>query len=142
MYQPRSQNSLTSSIVQAMDSIPVEDNSVIVYDIDDTLISSGNTPKTHIIETYHYARRKGFKTVIVTARPGYDNNIKHTIDNLSEHGIEGYVRLYMLPPTKTDQAYFKFLARKDLHDLGYKVVMSLGDMPWDIGAYGGVGFRV
>ena len=54
--------------------------------------------------------------------------------------------MYFLPPESSsraqDQADYKLTARKNLHEMGYTVVMSVGDMPWDIGAYGGVGIKL
>ena len=45
-------------------------------------------------------------------------------------------------PQDKIQTKFKLLARKNLHDSGKKVEISIGDMKWDIGEYGGIGFIV
>lgn len=120
-----------------------DESAIVVYDIDDTLIGSqGGLPITPIIDSYNHAKKKGFNLAIITARPGFPQNIAYTDKQLREYGIDGYSFIFMLPPGKTDQARFKLHARKHLHDLGYRVIVSVGDMPWDIGAYGGDGFRV
>jgi len=129
-------------IRESIDSLPVLPTSVIVYDIDGTLIDNYNNPIAPIVSTYQYAKAKGFKTVIITARPDMDHNIHLTRDNLRSHGITGYSKMYFLPTRKRDQAKFKLLARKSLHDDGNTVVMSIGDMLWDVGAFGGRGFIV
>jgi hypothetical protein len=130
------------NIIHAINSIPISNNSVIVYDIDDTLIDSFGAPIQPIIDTYHYAKTVGLIPAIITARYGTEFNIKNTIDQLNYFGITDYRMLYMMPTNKNDPAHFKELARKNIHKMGYEIVMSIGDMPWDIGNYGGIGFIV
>ena len=133
---------IAKDVVNTIDRIKISNNSVIVYDIDDTLIDNNGCPILPVINTYHYAKNSGLTTVIITARPDYDENIQRTIQQLHYFGITGYKYIYFRPRDKEDQATFKLLARKNLHDRGYHVVASIGDMPWDIGLYGGIGFRV
>jgi hypothetical protein len=134
---------VANKIVRTINSMPIMNNSVIVYDIDDTLIrSSDGNPIIPIVNTYHYARNAGLIPVIITARPGFDQNIERTKEQLHSFGITDYKYTYFRPENKEDQAHFKLLSRKNLHDRGYQVAISIGDMPWDIGQYGGVGFRV
>jgi hypothetical protein len=131
-----------NDIKTALDRYIPDESAIVVYDIDDTLIGSNSLPITPIIDSYNYARQKGFNTAIITARPGFPQNIEQTDKQLRDCGISGYSFIFMLPPGKTDQAKFKLHARKHLHDLGHRVIVSVGDMPWDIGAYGGDGFRI
>jgi predicted secreted acid phosphatase len=131
-------NNIKSVISQTESS----SNSVIVYDIDNTLINDYGYPIIPIIDTYLFAISRGFKVVIMTARPGTPENIDRTKKQLHHHGIFGSLCMYFLPPDKQDPARYKLLARKDIHDKGYKVVMSIGDMPWDMGEYGGIGVQV
>lgn len=134
---------LSESIIKTMGSLPNDPNSIIVYDIDDTLIESRNrTPIQPILYTYRYAKDKGLKTAIITARRDLNHNINLTKKELERHGIADYSFMYFLPEGKRDQSKYKLLARKNLHDRGYKVLMSIGDAPWDIGEYGGIGFTV
>lgn len=130
------------TIINTIDRIEVKHNSVIVYDIDNTLIDQYGQPIHAIIYTYNYAKMRGLKPVIITARKSFDSNIYHTRQQLKNFGITDYIRIYFLPEEKDNQPVFKLLSRKNLHDNGYQVEMSLGDMPWDIGEYGGVGFIV
>jgi len=138
------QDTLTvaSEIVKTINTIPVNSNSVVVYDIDGTLLDWNGNPITPIVQTYHHARNAGLIPVIITARAGSNQNIDLTRKQLYQVGISDYKYIYFLPEDKNDQAWFKLLSRKNLHDKGYEVVMSIGDMPWDIGQYGGIGFRV
>jgi hypothetical protein len=122
--------------------------SIIVYDIDGTLIGHDGTPRSHIVDTYFHATRNGHEVAIITARPGTPENIERTRRELANIGISKYKCIYFLPPEKiytstpNIQARFKYLARKDLHNNGQFVFCSIGDMPWDIGDYGGIGFLV
>jgi hypothetical protein len=127
------------SIIAGTESSP---NSVIVYDIDNTLIHDSGYPITPIIDTYLYAKARGFKPVIMTARPGTPENIERTKKQLQFYGISDYLCMYFRPVDKLDPYRYKLLARENIHDRGYKVVMSIGDMPWDMGAYGGIGIQV
>jgi phosphoglycolate phosphatase-like HAD superfamily hydrolase len=117
-----------------------------VYDIDGTLIDFSGNGIIPIIKSYQYAKAIGFIPVIITARPGTYENIIHTRNQLSAYFIDDYKYMYFLPPESSsraqDQAEYKLTARKNLHEMGYTVVMSVGDMPWDIGAYGGVGIKL
>lgn len=113
---------------------------VIVYDIDDTLIDSKGRPIEPIIRTYWRAKNLGFTIVIVTARE--DRHIEPTRRQLHSYGIVNYNGLYLRPSYETDLAKYKLSARKNIHDRGSTVIMSIGDMPFDIGKYGGIGFLV
>jgi len=135
-------NEVAKQIVDTIDKLTVSSKSVIVFDIDGTLIDTGDKPIHPIIATYHYAKKKGLIPVIITARVGTMEGITFTQKQLEMHGITNYICSYFLPFDKTDPARFKFMARKNLHEKGYVVEISIGDMPWDIGPYGGIGFRV
>jgi hypothetical protein len=49
--------------------------------------------------------------------------------------------MYFINPDMTNPHLFKLNSRKHIHENGYQVEMSLGDSPWDIGLYGGIGIR-
>lgn len=133
---------LANNILYTLNSINKKShiNPVIVYDIDDTLIDSQGRPIEPIIRTYWHAKNLGFKTVIITARE--DRHIEPTKQQLHSHGIVNYSGLYFRPSLVTDLATYKLSARKNIHERGSTVVMSIGDMPFDIGKYGGIGFLV
>jgi hypothetical protein len=142
--------SQSDKIKEVMNKVNWKPNSIIVYDIDGTLIDFLDNPIQEIIDTYQYAVQKQLKIVIITARPGTYENIQRTQEQLAKHGINKYIRMYFLPLNKINkfgtgdevQSRFKLQARKYLHSLGFNVEMSIGDMPWDIGQFGGIGFRV
>jgi len=133
---------IAQNIMNAINTINITDNSVIVYDIDGTLFEENGTPIYPIIDTYRHAMSAGLKTAIITARLGTEQNITATQEQLHSHGIKDYTFMYFLHPTKNDPAWYKYIARKNLHERGHVVVISIGDMPWDIGHYGGIGFKV
>jgi hydroxymethylpyrimidine pyrophosphatase-like HAD family hydrolase len=131
-----------NNIINIINRIQIDKNSVIVYDIDDTLLRYNGEPIKPIVDTYFYARKKGLIPVIITARIGTIENIKKTTQDLAKIGIKDYKYIYFLPPYKNDVPKFKLLARRQLHEKGYRVVISIGDNYWDIGHYGGIGFKV
>lgn len=133
---------VSEKIIETIDNLNFDENSIIVYDIDDTLINKSGEPIIPIINTFMYAKNKGIKTAIITARSGTEINISLTEKQLEKFGITGYKFAYYRPWYKNDQETFKLYARKDLFDNGYKVEISIGDMPWDIGLFGGKGFIV
>ncbi len=133
---------IADSIINTINNLNIADNSVIIYDIDGTLIENDGRPIYPIIDTYHYATRRGLKPIIITARPGTYENVLATQKQLHFFGIVNYMSLYFIPPEKNDPAKYKLIARKNVHDRGHKAVISIGGMPWDVGQYGGIGFRV
>ena len=122
-------------------SIPYN-NSIAIYDIDETLINTDNSPIQPIINTFNHAKALGIQPVLITARVGTDLNVHKTQLQLSHHNITGYHSLYFRPSIHSDPYQYKLDARKDLYDKGYTAILSVGDAPWDIGEYGGIGFRL
>ena len=138
-------NMIENSIINTLDkSIDTDkmDRSIVIYDIDDTLIDSQGNPIEHIIRTYKYALSKGYKIAIITARPGFIDNIEYTRAQLLKAGIDNYDVIFFRPEHYKDIATYKLKCRKHLHELDYNIVASIGDAYWDIGEYGGVGFIV
>ena len=111
-------------------------NPTVVFDIDNTLINNDGSLITPIFQVYRYALGRGFMTAIITARSV--NGLSYTINQLENMGIHGYSQLYMRQPTNMNIKTMKLQSRKSLYDKGYLVIMSIGDMPWDVGQYGGV----
>ena len=133
---------LSSGIIKLIDQTPFNEKNAIIYDIDDTLIDIEGVPIIPIINSYKYAIKKGIKPIIITARVGTKENIENTLKELKEYGIDKYILIYFLQVNKFDNWKYKFLARKNVFEKGYNIVGSVGDMPWDIGHYGGIGFKI
>ena len=133
---------ISKQIITTLNTVKIPQNGVVVYDVDHTLLDSQERPINPIIQTYLHANNLGLYTVIITARIGTQENIQRTINILNHYGIGNQLCMYFRPPDRYDLNRFKTMARKNLHDRGYNVVMSIGDMPWDIGEYGGIGFRL
>lgn len=125
-----------------IDSIDVKKNSVIVYDIDDTLLDRSGKPIPQIVNTYKYAKSKGLTPVIITARPAIRENIDITVKQLHDADITNYMSIYFRELDTTDIHNYKLLSRKDIHDRGYNVEMSIGDLQWDVGEYGGIPYII
>lgn len=125
-----------------IDSLYIKDNSVIVYDIDETLIDTNGNLIQPIVNTYNYALTKGLKISLITARPGFEENIEWTRDQLKQLGLNNYINIYFRVPERHDVWRYKTMARKNLWDQNYVVEMSIGDMAWDMGEFGGLGILI
>lgn len=125
--------------------------SVVFFDIDDTLLNThqyvyeGGYMRSiaPIVGLYKTCRSIGLKTVIITARPAFQENIEFTKNELLFHGL-GFDLLYMRPIDDTnDVADFKKWCRCDaLHRLGGEPLFAIGDRVWDFGPYGGTGLWI
>lgn len=114
-----------------------------VYDIDDTLIDSYGYPIIPVLNTYHYAVKKNVIPFIVTARS--EEHRTQTLEQLAAVGIKKIAGLYMTPLKEIpffNPYTTKMEARKDIASRGFNVLYSVGDKPWDVGDYGGIGFIV
>ena len=94
----------------------------IMFDIDDTLIKVDNTPIREMITLYKFAEMIGYKMVIITARPYYDENVLWTSRQLLEIGINPYNTHYC-PPRDKGKLKFK---------LGYNFIICVGDQWTDL----------
>ena len=99
----------------------VRPNDAVMFDIDDTLIWINGTPNKPIIQLLHVMKKRGYKIVIITARPGVRYVIEWTRKQLSKHGIVYDYLGFTSAETKT-------LMKKQL---GYNFILSVGDMPTD-----------
>jgi predicted secreted acid phosphatase len=120
----------------------IPDNAAIVFDIDHTLLDWVGNPIHPIVYLYHAVRSKGIHPVIITARWGSQRNIEWTRQQLQNAGINGWKFMYFLPENKRDPVHYKRVSRKNVHERGLHVIMSIGDEYWDIGEYGGHGIIV
>lgn len=117
-------------------------NPAVVFDIDATLIDEDGGCISSMIEVYNYVKMVGLSPIIVTNRPGYVENVLATEHQLLACGVSGYSLMYFRNPAVMDMWSAKLDAREDIHRIGYTVVASIGDKPWDIGEYGGLGYIV
>lgn len=61
---------------------PAKPNDAVMFDIDDTLIWTNGQPNTPIIDLLHKMKGLGYKIIIITARPGFEEVVKWTVKNL------------------------------------------------------------
>ena len=94
----------------------------IMFDIDDTLIRTDGSPIEEMISLLRRSKMAGYRIVIITARPGYPENVKWTKRQLATKGIM-YDELYFCPPN------MKSLIKRRL---GYNFLLSVGDQPTDL----------
>lgn len=127
--------------IQNMKNLPI--NPVVIFDIDDTLINSmTGKPNTHIIEIYNYVKSVGIKPILITARSNSPETIKYTYEQLSAYNISIHNFIYFRPENEFNIAKYKREARKDVKNRGMNAIMSIGDMDWDLGDYGGIGIKI
>jgi hydroxymethylpyrimidine pyrophosphatase-like HAD family hydrolase len=100
-----------------------DQNKAVMFDIDDTLINS-DTGK--IIEEgynlYTRAKNNGYKIVIITARPGFRENVIWTRNQLKRLNIKYNELVFTTPQGKS------VYKRKS----GYEYILSVGDMDTDL----------
>ena len=94
-----------------------------MFDIDDTLIAS-DTGKIiqDVYDLYKSVQKKGYKMVIITARPGFHKNVLWTRQQLRDIDIT-FDELVFTPPLS------KSLYKQDSK---YTYILSVGDMDTDL----------
>tara|TARA_R110002072_G_scaffold3092_1_gene23146 strand:- start:28151 stop:28561 length:411 start_codon:yes stop_codon:yes gene_type:complete len=97
-------------------------NDAVMFDIDDALIRVDTTPIREMVSLYKFAEMLGYKMIIITARPYYEQNAMWTASQLLEVGINP-VNLYFTPPQLKGDAK---------QQLGYNFVLSVGDQWTDL----------
>lgn len=100
----------------------VYNSDAVMFDIDDTLIFTDNTPNIEIINLLLRLLYRGYKIIIITARPGYKSNINWTKDQLKYHNIP-YHELYFCPPEQ------KTIVKMQSP---YNYLLSVGDQDTDL----------
>lgn len=120
-------------------SLALPSNSAVVFDIDMTLIDESGERIEPVCWFYEQVASKGFVPILVTARPSLDNVIEQTGYQLAYNRITNYESIYFRDPSERNVEKYKTSARRNIWDRGYNIIMSLGDQPWDIGEYGGIG---
>lgn len=126
--------------IDTLEFMVIPPNPVIIFDIDSTLINSiSGECKYPIIILYNYALKRGIIPIIITARIGTQDIINYTKTQLSNCGIIGYNFIYFRTIENNDIWNYKEEARRNVVERGYNILMSVGDMEWDIyGKYTGV----
>lgn len=118
--------------------LPVNKNNVIIFDIDDTLLfPRTGLPIEPVVNFYNTIKQLGIIPIIITARIATKENIEHTQNELKKINITGYKNIFFRPILKYDIPHYKLVSRKAVVEEGYNVIMSVGDMYWDVGEYGG-----
>lgn len=135
-------NNILNKSVNYLKNIPKNENNCVIFDIDDTLININGKCIEQIKYIFDYSKNNGFIPVIITNRSGTKNVIEYTTKQLYNCGITGHKSVYFRPPKKTDPYFYKKNARLHVKERGLNTVMSFGDMPWDIGEYGGLGIII
>jgi ribonucleotide monophosphatase NagD (HAD superfamily) len=94
-----------------------------MFDIDDTLISSKTGKRIEDVYTiYKKIQKLGYKMIIVTARPGFYENVMFTRNQLAMHDIK-YDQLVFTPAE--NKGKFK-------RESNYTYILSVGDMDTDL----------
>jgi predicted secreted acid phosphatase len=136
---------MDQELIDFFKKIPKNNNDIVFFDIDDTLIRpyNDNQPVTSVVNFYKYLVNNGYNTAIITARPNFEQNLQYTINDLKNIGIDNdYKFLVLKPLNENNITEYKINARKQILDMGYTSLMSIGDMHWDVGKYGGIGIIV
>lgn len=125
---------------QVLDYKPNMPNAV-VFDIDGTLVydHSWDKPIKSVIKFCNHCREIGVSPIIVTARPGWQENIEKTKESLQGLGIQCDA-LFFRKPDIEDLGSYKTNVREYItKNAKYNILISIGDNPWDYGKYGGTG---
>jgi len=132
------------NLIEFFEKIPKKINDIVFFDIDDTLLEPfTNVPIVEVLEFYKYLVKNGYNVAIITARVQTEINYKYTVNDLESIGIKNdYKFLVLRPPEINDIKLYKKTARKKIIEQGFNPLMSIGDMDWDVGEYGGIGIIV
>lgn len=123
-------------VYQYRNQYPNDKSLSVVFDIDGTLLNE-DTPIRPVIQLYNICKELGYHVFIITARDS--SGINETVEQLDNIKVDDYTSIYFRIPTFWNMDKFKESCRKSITDKGYNIVMSIGDMEWDIGRYGGYG---
>lgn len=122
-----------------LSSLALPSNSVVVFDIDSTLIDERGARIESVCRFYDNVLESGLIPMIITSRVSRDNVVEETEFQLYINNILDYECIYFRDPKEKDIKSYKVNSRRNIWERGYKVIMSIGDQPWDIGEYGGIG---
>jgi phosphoglycolate phosphatase-like HAD superfamily hydrolase len=143
---PQIWDELTGSICEYAAKVlinrKIKPHDVVIFDIDGTLIKDEKFCILPVKKLYEFALNQGYRIFIVTARVETLGNRIFTSIMLEKCGIDSYESLFMRPPEETDLFKYKTERRKTIFDMGFNSVMSVGDMPFDFGPYGGLSVKI
>ena len=115
--------------------IPFNENQAVVFDIDDTLFRSDTFQVIKPTwELFQYCKKTGYKIYIITARPDTENAIKWTAEQLKQANLTGFQKISFRPHREINVYKYKLAMRRAIPE---KIIMSVGDMQWDIFPEGG-----
>jgi predicted HAD superfamily phosphohydrolase YqeG len=100
----------------------IASNDAVMFDIDDTLIYVNKDPITPMIKLLYEAKKMGYNIVLITARPGWEEFVKMTVDELNSYNIYYDYLGFTSATTKT-------LMKKELP---YNFILSVGDLETDL----------
>lgn len=133
-------------LITFFEKIPKKPTDIVFFDIDDTLLrpyAHKPTPVKHVLDFYNYLINNNYNVAIITARPYTEENLQYTLKDLENIGIDkSYKYIILRPLDNHDIKSYKRDARKHIVEQGYTPLMSVGDMLWDVGEYGGIGIIV
>jgi hypothetical protein len=134
--------SVIQKVRNYLSGIRIPNRSVIIFDIDDTLIQSSNGKGiADVLQSYYLVNSMGIKPIIITARLYNPYVVNYTYNQLASFGINNPT-VFFCPEGMSDYGRYKLMTRKSIADRGFNIIMSIGDQPWDIGEYGGYGIIV
>ena len=118
-----------------LQKIPFNENQAVVFDIDDTLLRSDTFQVIKPTwDLFKYFKNKIYKIYIITARPDTKRVIKWTATQLKQAGLTGFEKISFRPGWDFNVYKYKLDMRRSIPE---KIVMSVGDMLWDIKPEGG-----
>ena len=98
-------------------------NDAVMFDIDDTLIASDiGKIIEDVYDLYKSVQKKGYKMIIITARPGFYENVIWTRNQLRDIDITYDELIFTPPPSKS-------LYKRESK---YNYILSVGDMDTDL----------
>ena len=121
---------------------PIPKNSAVVFDIDDTLVDIHGNCLIPIVDLYNTIKSMNISIILITNRVNNDYVALKTEEMLHKCNITGYNCIYFRPSNRLDFYNYKKEARISCHVRGFNVIMSVGDQPWDMGDYGGIGIKL
>lgn len=104
-----------------IDDAKITDKTAVMFDIDYTLLR-GVVPIKPMIDLCNYAKSKGVKVIIITARPNVEYSKRVTRHQLAKNGIH-YDELHFCP------AVYKKTLKENMD---YDFILSVGDSWTDL----------
>jgi len=100
----------------------VQPGDAVMFDIDDTLIMMNGSVVHIMVDLLDEAMKLGYFCVIMTARPGTEENVAWTVEQLKDLNIK-YSQLIFAPMEHKGDVKVS---------TGYNYILSVGDMPTDL----------